>query len=72
MAFNPLQNFVQGQQAGQGQKANRLSGALAGQMGQGQDISRTPDFQELVSLDPKRADGLLGTFQKIDEGRKKS
>ena len=58
MAFNPLQSFLQGQQAGQGQQVNRLSGALAGQISQGQDIDKSIDFQKLMALDPDRANNF--------------
>lgn len=72
MAFNPLQSYLQGQQAGQGQQIQRLSGALTGQMQQGQDPSSSLDFQQLMALDPDRASKMMGTFQSLSEGRKKS
>jgi len=72
MAFNPLQSFLQGQQAGQGQQVNRLSGALAGQISQGQDIDKSIDFQKLMALDPDRANKIMTSFQNLSKERKES
>jgi hypothetical protein len=73
MAFNPLQNFLGGQQAGQRQQANNLAGSLAGQaqnpefrMGQSQD------FRQLMAIDPDRANKTMSTFQSLGEDRKKA
>lgn len=72
MAFNPLQNFLQGQQAGQGQQANRLAGSLAGQMGQGQDISKSDEFQKLMGLDQEKGTKILGAFTNLSKERKQA
>ncbi len=83
MAFNPLQNYLQGQQAGsqnymrgqqadQAQEANRLAGALTGQMAQGQDISRTQNFQDIMAIDPDRGNQMLNTFSQLSKERKQS
>jgi hypothetical protein len=72
MAFNPLQSYLQGQQAGQGQQVQRLSGALAGQLSQGQDVRNSADFQSLMALDPDRANKVLGTFTDLSDERKKA
>ena len=70
MAFNPLQSYMQGQQAGQGQQIQRLSGALAGEMKQGGDIQKSQHFQDLMALDPDRARKSMATFEALDKSRK--
>ena len=70
MAFNPLQNYMQGQQAGQGQQIQRLSGALAGEMQGGGNIQQSQNFQDLMALDPDRANKSMATFQALSKERK--
>ena len=70
MAFNPLQSYLQGQQAGQGQQIQRLSGALAGEMQQGGNIQKSQHFQDLMALDPDRANKAMATFEALDKSRK--
>ena len=70
MAFNPLQNYMQGQQAGQGQQIQRLSGALAGEMQGGGNIQQSQNFQDLMALDPDRANKSMSTFQALSKERK--
>ena len=70
MAFNPLQSYLQGHQAGQGQQIQRLSGALAGEMKQGGDIQKSQHFQDLMALDPDRANKAMATFEALDKSRK--
>lgn len=72
MAFNPLNNYLQGQKAGQAQQSNRLAGALAGQMGGGQDPSKLMDFQQLMAIDPDRANKIVGSFNALSKNRKKA
>lgn len=72
MTFNPLQNFMQGQKAGTMQQSNRLAGALTGQMGQGKDPSKLMDFQQLMAIDPDRANKIVGSFNALSKERKKA
>jgi hypothetical protein len=55
MAFNPLQNFLSGQQAGQMNQAQEISGRLA----QSDQPTLEPEFQRLMSLDPARAKKIM-------------
>ena len=55
MAFNPLQNFLGGQQAGRQQQAFDISGRLA----QSESPQLEPEFQRLMQLDPERAKQLM-------------
>jgi hypothetical protein len=51
MAFNPLQSFLSGQQAGQQQQAQDIVGRLA----QSNQPTLEPEFLRLLELDPARA-----------------
>tara|TARA_R110000803_G_scaffold7218_2_gene23341 strand:- start:706 stop:1818 length:1113 start_codon:yes stop_codon:yes gene_type:complete len=55
MAFNPLQNFLSGQQAGQMQQAQDISGRLS----QSSQPTLEPEFQRLLELDPARAKQIM-------------
>ena len=73
MPFNPLQNYLQGQQSGQQQQVNTLQNSLAGQMQQqGFDPSNSPELQRLSALDPQRAGAILSSFQALDKPRQKA
>jgi hypothetical protein len=73
MAFNPLQNFLSGQQAGQAQQSNRLAGSVANEMQNPNFNSRTSaDFQQLQTIDPERANKSLETFKSLSDDRKKA
>lgn len=69
MAIDILQ-ALQGYQAGRGLKADRLAGALTGQLGMaGFDPSTSGDFQKLMAIDPKRATALQGSFNQLSQER---
>lgn len=69
--YNVLDSIQRGMQFGQGMKANRLTGALSGQLGQaGFDPSTSADFQQLLALDPKRAAAMQGSFSALSNERK--
>ena len=73
MAFNPLQNFLGGQQAGQRQQANNLAGSLAGQAQNPEfRMGQSEDFRQLMAIDPDRANKTMSTFQSLGEDRKKA
>ena len=73
MAFNPVQSFMQGQQAGRNIKVNRLQNALSGQMGQaGFNPSQSSEFKSYSAMDPVGASRMLDTYNKLDEPRKKA
>jgi len=73
MAFNPLQNYLGGQQAGQQQQANTLAGRLAGQAQNPEfKIGQSTDFRQLMAIDPDRANKAMSTFQSLSESRKKA
>tara|TARA_R110000803_G_scaffold26034_2_gene61995 strand:+ start:4286 stop:5362 length:1077 start_codon:yes stop_codon:yes gene_type:complete len=55
MAFNPLQSYLSGQQAGQQQQAQDISGRLA----QSDQPMLEPEFQRLLELDPARAKQIM-------------
>ena len=55
MAFNPLQNFLSGQQAGRMQQAQDISGRLS----QSSQPMLEPEFQRLLELDPARAKQIM-------------
>jgi hypothetical protein len=55
MAFNPLQSFLSGQQAGQARQAQDISGRLA----QSDQPTLEPEFQRLLELDPARAKQIM-------------
>ena len=55
MAFNPLQNFLTGQQAGRMQQAQDISGRLS----QSSQPTLEPEFQRLLELDPARAKQIM-------------
>jgi hypothetical protein len=55
MAFNPLQSYLSGQQAGQMQQAQDISGRLA----QSDQPMLEPEFQRLLELDPARAKQIM-------------
>ena len=71
MPFNPLQNYLQGQQAGQQQQVNTLQNSLAGQMQQsGFNPSSNLDFTRLSALDPQKAGAILNNFKSLSKERK--
>jgi hypothetical protein len=73
MAFNPLQSFLSGQQAGQMQRSNTLAGNLAGQMQNPEFNARnSTDFRQLLAIDPDRANKTMETFQSLSNERKKA
>ncbi len=73
MAFNPLQNYLGGQQAGQQQQANTLAGRLAGQAQNPEfRMGQSTDFRNLMAIDPDRANKTMETFQNLSESRKKA
>ena len=53
--FNPLQRYLSGQQAGQQQQVQDISGRLA----QSDQPMLEPEFQRLLELDPARAKQLI-------------
>jgi hypothetical protein len=55
MAFNPLQSFLSGQQAGQQQQAQDIAGRLA----QSNQPTLEPEFLRLLELDPARAKQIM-------------
>jgi hypothetical protein len=55
MAFNPLQSFLSGQQAGQARQAQDISGRLS----QSDQPTLEPEFQRLLELDPARAKQIM-------------
>jgi hypothetical protein len=73
MAFNPLQSFLSGQQAGQQQQSNRLAGSVANEMQNPQFNARnSTDFRQLQAIDPERANKSLETFKALSDDRKKA
>lgn len=78
--FNPVLNFTQGLQAGQGmmesQRQNQirsLQQALSGQASMGNfNPATNPNFQRLAALDPDIAAKSLATFQTLDQNRQKA
>ena len=73
MAFNPLQSFLSGQQAGQQQQSNRLAGSVANEMQNPQFNARnSTDFRQLQAIDPERANKSLETFKSLSDDRKKA
>jgi hypothetical protein len=73
MAFNPLQSFLSGQQAGQMQQSNRLAGSVANEMQNPNFNPRTStDFRQLQAIDPERASKSMEQFQSLSDERKKA
>jgi hypothetical protein len=73
MAFNPLQSFLSGQQAGQMQQSNRLAGSVANEMQNPNFNARTStDFRQLQAIDPERASKSMEQFQSLSDDRKKA
>lgn len=72
MAFNPLQNFLQGQQFGQGQKVNRLAGEVSDMTAGGAPLKSNPSFQELLAIDPDRANKISSAFANLSKERKQA
>ena len=73
MAFNPLQSFLSGQQAGQMQQSNRLAGSVANEMQNPNfNASNSADFRQLQAIDPERASKSMEQFQSLSNDRKKA
>ena len=73
MAFNPLQSFLSGQQAGQIQQSNRLAGSVANEMQNPNfNASNSADFRQLQAIDPERASKSMEQFQSLSNDRKKA
>lgn len=73
MAFNPLQSYLSGQQAGQQQQANTLAGNVANQMQNPEFNARnSTDFRQLQAIDPDRASKQMEMFQNLSRERKKA
>jgi hypothetical protein len=73
MAFNPLQSYLSGQQAGQMQQSNTLAGNVANQMQNPEFNARnSTDFRQLQALDPDRANKQMEMFQNLSKERKKA
>jgi hypothetical protein len=73
MAFNPLQDYLMGNQAGRQQQSNTLAGNVAGQMQNPEFNARnSTDFMRLQALDPERASKSLEAFQNLSKERKKA
>jgi len=72
MAFNPLQNYLQGQQVGTGQKVNRLAGEVTKMSMGGVPLKSNPSFQELLSIDPDRANKISSAFANLSKERKQA
>jgi hypothetical protein len=73
MAFNPLQSFLSGQQAGQMQQSNRLAGSVANEMQNPNFNARnSADFRQLQAIDPERASKSMEQFQSLSNDRKKA
>jgi hypothetical protein len=73
MAFNPLQSFLSGQQAGQQQQSNRLAGSVANEMQNPNFNARTStDFRQLQAIDPDRANKSMESFKSLSNERKKA
>lgn len=69
--YNVLDSIQRGMQFGQGVKANRLANALSGQLGQaGFDIGSSPEYQQLLAIDPKRAAAMQDSFSALSNERK--
>jgi len=65
MAFNPLQNYLGGQQAGQQQQAFDIAGRLS----QSERPQLEPEFQRLMQLDPARAKQFVDIAASGDASR---
>jgi hypothetical protein len=73
MAFNPLQSFLSGQQAGQQQQSNRLAGSVANEMQNPNfNARKSTDFMQLQAIDPDRANKSMESFKSLSNERKKA